>query len=179
MIFNPQNLGVTWWMASGESVDLGNGDLDANDQWLKGFGGWRKIAEIMLANGDFSAEAIELLKPKAELLLEKANMGEFFPMPAAPTKEKECWQWTDTRGWMVRESWARQTAKLSQIVNESKRKAGDDSERGWDIAHLVNFYAKKLEDVIGGAMLGGGTHGKYGWGARLFGLLKDGKPVSL
>ncbi|MBK9928390.1 MAG: hypothetical protein IPP04_00755 [Saprospiraceae bacterium] len=25
MIFNPQNLGVTWWMASGESVDLGNG----------------------------------------------------------------------------------------------------------------------------------------------------------
>ena len=27
MIFNPQNLGVTWWMASGESVDLGNGYL--------------------------------------------------------------------------------------------------------------------------------------------------------
>jgi len=25
MIFNPQNLGVTWWMASGESVDLGQG----------------------------------------------------------------------------------------------------------------------------------------------------------
>ncbi|MDX2306320.1 MAG: hypothetical protein NW226_26160, partial [Microscillaceae bacterium] len=25
MIFNPQNLGVTWWMASGESLDLGQG----------------------------------------------------------------------------------------------------------------------------------------------------------
>ena len=149
-----------------------HGDMDANDQWLKGFGGWRRIAEIMLADGDFSAEAIELLRPQANLLLEKANMGEFFPMPPAPTKEKECWQWRDARGWMVRESWARQTAQLSQIVNESKRKVGDDSERGWDIAHLVNFYAKKLEDVIGGAMLGGGTHGKYGWGARLFGLLK-------
>ena len=72
MIFNPQNLGVTWWMASGESLDLGQGyfvPYSEHPPQLAYVKGWQERQETWryLMQGEEKAAWDAFLFQKTEL----------------------------------------------------------------------------------------------------------------
>ena len=72
MIYNPENLGVTWWMASGESLDLGQGyfvQYSEHTPQLAYLKGWQERKEIWryLMQGEEKALWDAFLFHKTEL----------------------------------------------------------------------------------------------------------------
>ena len=72
MIYNPENLGVTWWMASGESLDLGQGyfvQYSEHPTQLAYLKGWQERKEIWryLMQGEEKALWDAFLFHKTEL----------------------------------------------------------------------------------------------------------------